>query len=196
MKWSSEFLKKKLADGIAGWWKPLVESAIVGLFAFFSYCEIGGIPLWPALVAGILLALSVIGAIVVYRDEKTRPNKIRYRRISKFLARLADQAARSGIIREELVQITAKAQAAIFGGIGEEEGNRLNFSSEVQDRVSSLGAQMVGLERTWRDQEQKKFADEFEQHMRTIARFVEVMEHHIPYLNRKAEIIDEYLQQR
>ncbi len=74
--------------------------------------------------------------------------------------------------------------------------NLKKFSSEVQDRVTSLGAQMVALERTWRDQEQKKFADEFEQHMRTIARFVEVIEHHVPYLHRKAEIIDEYLQQR
>ena len=70
------------------------------------------------------------------------------------------------------------------------------FSGEVQDRLTSLGAQMVALERTWRDQEQKKFSEEFDQHMRMIARFIEVIEHHIPYLNRKAEIIDEYLQQR
>ena len=70
------------------------------------------------------------------------------------------------------------------------------FSNEVQDRLTSLGAQMVALERTWRDQEQKKFSEEFDQHMRMIARFIEVIEHHIPYLNRKAEIIDEYLQQR
>jgi WXG100 family type VII secretion target len=70
------------------------------------------------------------------------------------------------------------------------------FSGDVQDRVTALGAQMASLERTWRDQEQKKFAEEFEQHMRNMARFVEIIEHHIPYLNRKAEIIDEYLQQR
>jgi uncharacterized protein YukE len=70
------------------------------------------------------------------------------------------------------------------------------FNGDVQDRVSALGAQMVALERTWRDQEQKKFAEEFEQHIRTIARFIEVIEHHIPYLHRKADIIDEYLQQR
>ena len=70
------------------------------------------------------------------------------------------------------------------------------FSGDVQDRVSALGAQMVALERTWRDQEQKKFAEEFEQHIRTIARFIEVIEHHIPYLHRKADIVDEYLQQR
>jgi uncharacterized protein YukE len=70
------------------------------------------------------------------------------------------------------------------------------FSGDVQERVSSLGAQMVALERTWRDQEQKKFSEEFEQHIRTIGRFVEVIERHIPYLHRKADIIDEYLQQR
>ena len=70
------------------------------------------------------------------------------------------------------------------------------FSGDVQDRVSGLGAQMVALERTWRDQEQKKFSEEFEQHIRTIARFVGVIENHIPYLQRKADIIDEYLQQR
>ncbi len=74
--------------------------------------------------------------------------------------------------------------------------NLRKFSSEIQDRVTSLGAQMSALERTWRDQEQKKFAEEFEQHIRTLARFVEVIEHHVPYLNRTAEIIEEYLQQR
>ena len=70
------------------------------------------------------------------------------------------------------------------------------FNADVQERVKFLSGQMAALERTWRDQEQKKFAEEFEQHMRTIARFVEVIEHHVPYLQRKAEIIDEYLQQR
>jgi WXG100 family type VII secretion target len=74
--------------------------------------------------------------------------------------------------------------------------NLRKFSNEVQDRLTSLSAQMAALERTWRDQEQKKFSEEFDQHIRTMARFIEVIEHHIPYLNRKAEIIDEYLQQR
>ena len=74
--------------------------------------------------------------------------------------------------------------------------NLRKFSGDVQDRVTSLSAQMATLERTWRDQEQKKFAEEFEQHMKTITRFVEVIEHHVPYLLRKSEIIEEYLQQR
>ena len=65
------------------------------------------------------------------------------------------------------------------------------FSNDVQERVSSLGAQMVALERISRDQEQKKFSEEFEQHIRTIARFIEVIEQHIPYLHRKADIIED-----
>ena len=32
------------------------------------------------------------------------------------------------------------------------------FSGDVQERVSSLNGQLAGLERSWRDQEQKKFA--------------------------------------
>ena len=55
---------------------------------------------------------------------------------------------------------------------------------------------MTALERTWRDQEQKKFAEEFQQHMKVIGRFIEVIDRHVPYLLRKAEIIEEYLQQR
>jgi len=70
------------------------------------------------------------------------------------------------------------------------------FNSDVQERMSSLNGQMAVLERTWRDQEQKKFAEEFEQQIKALGRFVEIIERHIPYLLRKAEIIEEYLQQR
>ena len=70
------------------------------------------------------------------------------------------------------------------------------FSGEMQERITSLNSQLVGLERSWRDQEQKKFAEEFQQHMKGIARFVDVIDRHIPYLMRKSEIIEEYLQQR
>ena len=70
------------------------------------------------------------------------------------------------------------------------------FNADVQDRITTLGAQLAALGRTWRDQEQKRFVDEFEQHVKSISRFVELTEQHIPYLLRKAESIDEYLQQR
>jgi uncharacterized protein YukE len=74
--------------------------------------------------------------------------------------------------------------------------NLKKFGGEVQERIASLGAQLVALERTWRDQEQKKFAEEFQQHIKVLGRLVEVVDRHVPYLLRKAEIIEEYLQQR
>jgi len=70
------------------------------------------------------------------------------------------------------------------------------FNSDVQDRVASLSGQLAALERTWRDQEHKKFAEEFEQQIQVLARLIEMIDRHIPYLLRKAEIIEEYLQQR
>ena len=70
------------------------------------------------------------------------------------------------------------------------------FNTEVQDRVTSLGGQMAALNRTWRDQEHKKFTEEFEQHMKVIGHFIEVTKEYIPYLLRKAESIEQYLQQR
>ena len=51
--------------------------------------------------------------------------------------------------------------------------NLKKFNSDVQDRIAMLGAQLDALGRTWRDQENKKFVQEFEQHIRSIARFVE-----------------------
>ncbi len=74
--------------------------------------------------------------------------------------------------------------------------NLKKFNSDVQDRITMLGAQLAALGKTWRDQENKKFTEEFEQHIRIISRFVEASDRHIPYLLRKSEIIEEYLQQR
>ena len=74
--------------------------------------------------------------------------------------------------------------------------NLRKFTADVEDRITLLGTQLVDLGNTWRDQEYKKFAEEFEQHMRIIARFVEAANRHVPYLLRKAEIIEEYLEQR
>jgi uncharacterized protein YukE len=74
--------------------------------------------------------------------------------------------------------------------------NLKKFNSDVQERITLLGTQLVNLGRTWRDQENKKFAEEFEQHIKMVGRFVELTDRHIPYLMRKAEIIEEYLQQR
>ena len=56
--------------------------------------------------------------------------------------------------------------------------------------------QLVALSSTWRDQEQQKFAEEFEQQLSTFKRFAEATGEYVPYLIRKAERVEEYLQQR
>jgi len=59
-----------------------------------------------------------------------------------------------------------------------------------------LHGQMTALGDTWRDKEHEKFSQEFDQTMLVIKRFVEAANLHIPFLIRKAERVEEYLQQR
>jgi len=74
--------------------------------------------------------------------------------------------------------------------------NLKKFNTDVQERINTLSGQLVNLCKTWRDQENKKFTEDFEQQMKVIAQFIEVTKAHIPYLVRKAEAIEQYLQQR
>jgi uncharacterized protein YukE len=67
------------------------------------------------------------------------------------------------------------------------------FTDELQQRSSSLGSQMIQLSQTWRDQQHHKFAAEFEDQLRQLARFLEGTRSHVPYLLRKADEIDAYL---
>ena len=70
------------------------------------------------------------------------------------------------------------------------------FNTMLSDQAGMLANQVDTLSTTWRDQENKKFSEEFREHLRLLAQFVEANNQHIPYLLRKAERIDEYLQQR
>ncbi len=74
--------------------------------------------------------------------------------------------------------------------------NLKRFTAELHDGLSGLHAQFTGLGDTWRDQEHKKFAEEFAQTVQVVARFVEAADQHVPFLLRKAERVEEYLQQR
>jgi uncharacterized protein YukE len=74
--------------------------------------------------------------------------------------------------------------------------NLKQFNTEVYDRMSVLHGQLVGLGDTWRDQEHEKFVQEFEQTLQVLERFVEAANEHIPFLLRKAERVEDYLQQR
>jgi WXG100 family type VII secretion target len=70
------------------------------------------------------------------------------------------------------------------------------FNTDLQERTSALAVQLDQLGTTWRDQENKKFTQEFQQHMQMMARFKDLIEQHVPYLLRKAEAIEDYLRQR
>lgn len=70
------------------------------------------------------------------------------------------------------------------------------FNIELQDKLSSLQARFASLGDTWQDQEHAKFSEEFKQTMKTLRKFVEVSNQHGPYLLRKAQRIEEYLNQR
>jgi WXG100 family type VII secretion target len=74
--------------------------------------------------------------------------------------------------------------------------NLKKFNQELEERMTALRAQLNALSATWRDQEHKKFVEDFEQHMKVIGKYVEATNEHAPYLMRKAERIEEYLQQR
>jgi uncharacterized protein YukE len=74
--------------------------------------------------------------------------------------------------------------------------NLKQFNDELENQLAVLHGQLVSLGASWRDQEHLKFAEEFEQTMVAIARFIEATEQHIPFLLRKAERAEEYLQQR
>ncbi len=70
------------------------------------------------------------------------------------------------------------------------------FNAELQDRIASLQARFAALSDTWQDQEHAKFAEEFRASMKAMKRFIEVSNQQTPYLLRKAQRIEEYLNQR
>jgi uncharacterized protein YukE len=70
------------------------------------------------------------------------------------------------------------------------------FNLDLQNRVASLQARFAALGDTWQDQEHAKFAEEFTQTMKAMRRFIEVSDRHTPYLLRKAQRVEDYLNQR
>jgi len=70
------------------------------------------------------------------------------------------------------------------------------FNDELLQHLSVLHGRLNNLSQTWRDQEHTKFVEEFENTTRVLHRFTEATSDHIPFLLRKADRIDEDLQQR
>jgi uncharacterized protein YukE len=69
------------------------------------------------------------------------------------------------------------------------------FNRDLQSRMGSLQARFSALGESWQDQEHAKFAEEFKDTLKTLKKFVELSEQHVPYLLRKAQRIEEYLKQ-
>lgn len=70
------------------------------------------------------------------------------------------------------------------------------FNDDLKGRLGSLHHRFTKLGESWQDQEQTKFADVFEQMLRALGKFADAADKHIPFLLRKAERIQEYLDQR
>lgn len=68
------------------------------------------------------------------------------------------------------------------------------FNQLLRDRAAYVGNQLTALSATWRDQEHKKFAEEFDTNMKVLLRFADTNDAYVPYLIRKAEHIENYLQ--
>jgi uncharacterized protein YukE len=70
------------------------------------------------------------------------------------------------------------------------------LNNELLNQLTVLRGQLSGLGQSWRDREHDKFVEEFDLTMQVIKRFVDSTNQHIPFLLRKADRADEYLQQR
>jgi len=70
------------------------------------------------------------------------------------------------------------------------------FTDEIQSLMGQMHGRLSSLEGTWRDQEQKKFAEAFNQTAKALAMFVETSGEHSAFLNKKAAAIEQYLRQR
>ena len=71
-----------------------------------------------------------------------------------------------------------------------------HFNAGLQQGMTLLEARVKALGDSWQDQEQQRFAEEFSQTMRALKKFVEVSNEHTPFLLRKAQRIEDYLEQR
>ena len=70
------------------------------------------------------------------------------------------------------------------------------FTAQLRDSTARLNGQFSQLGDTWRDQEQARFAQEYEQTMRVLQQFMRSADQQIPFLQRKAQRLREYMNQR
>jgi uncharacterized protein YukE len=70
------------------------------------------------------------------------------------------------------------------------------FNTELQSLVGGLNSKLRALEASWRDQEQRKFTEFFDQTIKQLSVFMDVSHQHASTLAKKAGLIEDYLKQR
>jgi len=68
------------------------------------------------------------------------------------------------------------------------------FNTEMQSQIFSIQRRFVKLGETWQDGEQAKFAENFDKMIGALGKFVDASDQHIPFLLRKAQKIQDYLE--
>jgi len=65
------------------------------------------------------------------------------------------------------------------------------FKSDVEGQLGRLNGQLGGMH--WSDAQQRRFAGEWEQSARSMRGFLAAIDQHVPYLERKAKQLEDYL---
>jgi uncharacterized protein YukE len=70
------------------------------------------------------------------------------------------------------------------------------FNTDLETLTAGLQSRLKELERTWTDQEQRRFTQEFDLTMKTLRRFLAASTEHATFLAKKARHVEDYLDQR
>ena len=70
------------------------------------------------------------------------------------------------------------------------------YNEELKNMTARLKAQFQKLGTTWKDQEYRKFQQEFDKMLKFIKHFENVSNQHVPFLIRKAIRAEDFLRQR
>ncbi len=65
------------------------------------------------------------------------------------------------------------------------------FKSDVESQLSRVNSRVVAMRGS--DPQQRKFADEWEKTARSMRSFLSTIDSHAPYLERKAQQLEDYL---
>ena len=102
-----------------------------------------------------------------------------------------------GFTRDQIKETVRKIKADVAAGANIEnimKEEELRFLI-LQNRMALLQARFSALGDTWQDQEHARFSQEFRETMKVLKKFIESSNQHTPFLLRKAQRIEEYLDQ-